>query len=114
MPRERPIHWLGSSLKDIQAFPAEVRKEAGYQLHRIQNGFKASDVKSFSAVGKGVEEVRLDNADGTYRVMYIARSFEAVFVLHCFRKKTQRTAKVDINIARARFRSISKIGFRAS
>ncbi len=111
MPQEKPIHWLGSSLKDLQSFPEDTKKEAGYQLHRIQNGLQASDWKSLPMVGKGAEEVRLENSDGAYRIIYIARAREAIYVLHCFQKKSQRTAKADINAARLRFRLISKVRY---
>lgn len=87
-------------------FPEDVRKDAGYQLHRLQAGLEAADWKPLSEIGSGVEEVRLRSHSGAYRVIYLARFEQAVYVLHCFVKKTQRTSGHDKRIAKARFQSV--------
>ena len=107
MDREKPIQWMGSSLNDLLAFPDEAKREAGYQLHRIQQGLDPEDWKSFPAVGPGVKEVRISIARGIYRIMYVAKFEDAVYVLHSFVKKTQRTAKSDVDIAKARYKAIA-------
>ncbi|WJV64786.1 type II toxin-antitoxin system RelE/ParE family toxin [Pectobacteriaceae bacterium CE70] len=97
---------MGSSFEDLLAFPATVRKDAGYQLHKIQHGLEPEDWKPFSDIGPGVNEVRLRDASGTYRVMYVSKFDKAIYVLHSFQKKVQQTSKYDKNIAKVRFQSI--------
>lgn len=87
--------------------PEDARHDAGYQLARVQRGEQPDDFKPIPAVGKGVEEIRLTDDTGAYRVIYFARHAEAVYVLHAFQKKTQATPKRDINIARMRFAQLS-------
>jgi len=88
------------------AFPKEVRKEAGFQLGKVQAGLEPADWKPFEAVGAGTREIRIRDASGAYRVMYVAKFEEAVYVLHCFQKKTQATSKQDRAIAAARYRAV--------
>jgi len=102
----KPVAWVGSSFDDLRCFPPIVRKDAGYQLHRLQSGLEAADWKSMPEIGRGVEELRLRCASGIYRIIYLSRIGDAVFVLHCFSKKTQRTAEHDKQIARVRYQAI--------
>lgn len=104
----RPIAWVGRSFDDLCCFPAEVRKEAGYQLHRLQAGLEAADWKPMTDIGPGVEEVRLRHVCGIYRIIYFARMEDAVYVLHCFGKKTQRTSEQDKHIAKARYQAVQQ------
>lgn len=97
---------MGSSLKDLAAFPDEAKQNAGYQLHRIQNGMEPEDWKPFKTAGPGAKEIRISGGDGIFRVMYVAKFEKAVYVLHSFQKKTQQTAKKDIDIAKARYQSV--------
>lgn len=103
---EKPIAWVGTSLEDLIAFPVDAKKEAGYQLHRIQNGYFPEHFKPFKQVGIGVNEVRIMEANGIYRLMYVAKFQEAVYVLHAFEKKSQKTTKHDVDIAIRRYKSI--------
>lgn len=103
MPEEKAIVWMGSSLEDVLAFPLTARKEVGYQLHRIQYGIEPKDWKPFSEVGAGVNEIRVRDARGIYRIMYVAKFDEAIYVLHSFQKKTQQTDRHDKDIARTRY-----------
>lgn len=103
MPEEKTIVWMGSSLEDVLAFPLTVRKEVGYQLHRVQYGIEPRDWKPFSEVGAGVNEIRVRDISGIYRVMYVAKFDEAIYVLHSFQKKTPLTDKHDKDIARMRY-----------
>jgi phage-related protein len=75
----------------------------GYQLDKIQRGDQPDDFKPMAVIGKGVEEIRVSDASGGYRVIYLARRTEAVYVLHAFQKKTRATAKKDIEIAKLRY-----------
>jgi len=104
---ERPIFWIGTSLTDLKAFPVEARKEAGYQLHLVQTGQDPDDWKPFSDIGKGVREIRITDSSGIFRIMYLAKFNESIYVLHSFQKKTQKTRKQDIDIARTRYKAIN-------
>lgn len=97
--------WLGDSLDDLKKFPAEARREAGYQLDRIQHGLLPSDFKPMPTIGAGVHEVRI-HIEGEHRIFYVAKFSDAIYVLHAFTKKSQRTLKRDINLAAFRLRSI--------
>ena len=103
---EKEIRWLGSSYDDLLAFPRAPRKEAGFQLGKVQAGLEPTDWKSFDEVGAGAREIRISDAKGIFRVMYVAKFEEAVYVLHCFQKKTQATSKQDKDIATARYRAV--------
>ena len=103
---EKDILWMGSSYADLLAFPKVPRREAGFQLGKVQAGLEPTDWKSFDEVGAGTREIRISDAKGIFRVMYIAKFEEAVYVLHCFQKKTQATSKQDKDIAAARYRAV--------
>lgn len=103
---EKDINWVGSSYDDILGFPAEPRREAGFQLGKVQAGLDPDDWKPFDDVGHGTKEIRIRDASGIYRVMYVTKFEEAIYVLHCFQKKTEITAKHDKDIAEARYRAV--------
>ncbi|MGB4948359.1 MAG: type II toxin-antitoxin system RelE/ParE family toxin [Candidatus Competibacter denitrificans] len=102
----KPIQFLGDSLKRLREFPVEARQDAGHQLYKLQQGELPDDFKPLLAIGKGVEEIRIWDESGTYRVIYTARRAEAVYVLHAFQKKTQATSKHEIEIARQRLNQL--------
>jgi phage-related protein len=104
----KAIRFLGDSLKALQEFPEDARRDAGRQLSRVQKGKPADDFKPMPSIGKGVEEIRVWEASGTYRVVYTARLAETVVVLHAFQKKTKATSPRDIAIARERFRQLMR------
>ena len=108
MEREKQIRWVGSAYADLLAFPKDARREAGFQLGKIQAGLEPADWKPFDVVGAGTKEIRIREASGIFRVMYVAKFEEAVYVLHCFQKKTQATSKQDQAIASARYRAVAK------
>lgn len=89
--------------RNLLAFPITVRKAVGYQLHKIQYGIEPDDWKPFSEIGAGVNEIRIRDNNGIYRVMYVAKFEEALYVLHSFQKQMQQTSQHDKNIARARY-----------
>ncbi|MGB8601378.1 MAG: type II toxin-antitoxin system RelE/ParE family toxin [Rhizomicrobium sp.] len=100
----KPVSFIASALDDLRAFPIGARQEAGYQLDRVQQGLVPDDWKPLTAVGSGVREIRIRQDDGAFRVIYVAKFACAVFVLHCFQKKTQKTAQADLTIAIKRYR----------
>ena len=106
MDDEKQIRWVGSAYDDLLAFPRDARKEAGFQLGKVQAGLEPADWKPFDEAGAGTREIRIRKASGIYRVMYVARFEEAIYVLHCFQKKTQVTSKQDRAIAAARYRAV--------
>jgi phage-related protein len=106
MDDEKQIRWVGSAYDDLLAFPKEARKEAGFQLGKAQAGLEPADWKPFDEVGAGTREIRIREASGIYRVMYVAKFEEAIYVLHCFQKKTQATSEHDRAIAAARYRAV--------
>jgi phage-related protein len=97
------LHFVGDSLKRLREFLEDARQDAGRQLDRVQRGKQPNDFKSMPSIGRGVQEIRVWNAAGAFRVIYTARLADAVYVLHAFQKKTQATSKPDIDIAKARF-----------
>lgn len=104
----KPIRFLGNALKCLRDFPEDARQDAGYQLDKVQRGQHPDDFKPMPSIGKGVEEIRIWDDAGTYRVVYTARLVDAVVVLHAFQKKTQATSKRDLEIARERFTQLTK------
>jgi phage-related protein len=101
----KPLYFVGSALEDLRAFPRAPRREAGYQLDRVQFGLEPSDWKPMTTIGGGVREIRIHH-EGQYRVIYVAKIHDAVYVLHAFLKKTQKTQKQDVEIARRRLKEI--------
>ncbi len=106
--RARSIRFWAGALDDLRAFPASARRDAGYELDKVQNGLDPSDWKPINTVGSGVREIRIREAKGAFRVLYVAKFADAVYVLHCFQKKTQATSKIDIDLAAKRYRDLRK------
>ena len=104
----KAIVFVGDSLRRLRAFPESARQDAGYQLDKVQRGQTPDDFKPMPSIGKGVEEIRIWDDSGTYRVIYAARLRDAVYVLHAFQKKTQATSKRDIDVARQRLAQVMK------
>jgi phage-related protein len=100
------VEFVGDSLAALRRFPESARKEAGVQLHKVQLGYDPSDWKPMVTVGPGVREIRIRDEMGAFRVLYVASIGNAVYVLHAFQKKTQQTAKRDIDLATSRLRQI--------
>ena len=102
---DKPLVWLGSSREDVRAFSDDGRRQAGYQLRRVQVGLMPDDWKPLTTVGAGVYELRIHR--GTeYRVLYVAKFEEAVYVLHAFEKRTRQTRETDIALARRRLAGV--------
>ncbi|MFQ6045842.1 MAG: type II toxin-antitoxin system RelE/ParE family toxin [Gemmatimonadales bacterium] len=103
----KALVWLGSSRDDVRGFPDIPRQRVGHELFQVQRGLNPSDWKPFGTVGAGVVELRVE-AEGAFRVLYVAKFSEAVYVLHAFQKKTRRTRQADIDVARKRFRNLER------
>lgn len=103
---EKEIRWIGSSYNDILDFPDEARRKAGFQLGRLQAGLEPESWKPFGVAGAGVNEIRVNDSSGAYRVMYVAKFDEAIYVLHCFQKKTEAATRHDKEIVEVRHRSV--------
>ena len=97
----RQVAWLGSSRKDVAAFPDDARRRAGYELYLVQTGVEPSDWKPMPTVGLGVREIRI-HTKLEHRVMYVTRLEGSIYVLHAFEKRTRKTASEDTELARTR------------
>ena len=104
----QPAWFLGEALEALRAFPDGARRDAGFQLDKVQRGEEPDDWKPIIAIGAGVKEIRIWDDSGTFRVIYLAKLADAVYVLHCFQKKSQQTCQQDIKLARKRFRNLMK------
>ena len=102
----KKVVWQGSSRADLKSFPTAVMDAAGYQLFRVQSGLDPDDWKPMPSIGPGVKEIRLRDATGAFRIIYIATRPEGIYVLHCFQKKSQKTNVRDIQLARDRLKAI--------
>lgn len=98
------ITFLGDSLSRLRDFPDEARSEAGFQLSEVQQGNDPADWKPMKTVGSGVRELRVREASGAFRVIYLATLPDRVLVLHAFAKKMQATTHKDIELAARRLR----------
>jgi len=105
-PAPKSATFVGSSLQDLRNFPRSVRREAGFQLDRVQHGEDPVDWKPMSTIGSGVCEIRIRDEAGAFRLMYVVRFPEAVYVLHSFQKKSQKTAKKDLALAKSRYQEV--------
>jgi phage-related protein len=104
----RPIEFRGGSRSDLRAFPVSARRRAGYQLDRLQLGLEPDNWKAMSDIGAGVQEIRIRDQSGAYRVIYVAKFADAIYVLHCFKKTTAKTSKADVALTRSRYAALLK------
>lgn len=105
----KPLTFCGSSLDDLREFPLSARRDAGYQLDQVQRGRDPDDWKPMNTIGQGVREVRIRDANGAFRIIYLAKLADAVYVLHCFQKKTPKTSKADLDLATKRYRELKEV-----
>ena len=97
----KDIEFLGDSLDALRGFPDGARQDSGYQLDKVQRGLEPDDWKPMKTIGSGVKEIRLTDEQGQFRVVYVAKLADAVYVLHCFKKTTQKTSPKDIDLAKS-------------
>jgi phage-related protein len=100
----KPIRWLGATRDDIRGQRPAIRNDFGKKLFRVQMGLMPNNYKPISAVGPGSYEIRVRHADGIARLMDVAKFRDTTCVLHVFTKKSQRTPKTDIDLAKKRYR----------
>lgn len=104
----KPVVFVGGALSELRAFSQGARRMMGFQLDKVQQGFEPSDWKPMVSIGQGVREIRIRDESGAFRAIYVARFEEAVYVLHCFQKKTEKTSRTDIDLAAKRYRELLK------
>lgn len=108
MDDPKPVEFRGSSLDDLRSFPLTARREAGHQLDQVQHGLEPDDWKPMNTVGQGVKEIRIRDTAGAFRIIYVAKFADAVYVLHSFQKKTAKTSKSDLDLATRRYHDLRK------
>ena len=102
----RALFFAGRSREELRSFPATARETTGRQLLLVQRGLEPKDWKPMKTIGPGVAEIRIHDQTGAYRVIYLAKFKDAVHVLHCFEKKSQKTARSDLELAANRYREL--------
>ena len=101
----KPLNFIGSSLDELRNFPDDARRAAGFELYAIQCGLEPSDWKPMPSIGQGAREIRI-HVMGEWRIIYVAKFEDAVYVLHSFQKKSRKTSQHDIEIVRKRYKQI--------
>ncbi len=101
------IEWLGTSLNAVRNFPQKARTSVGQELQLVQDGFMPSDFKPMPTVGAGAYEIRVRDGN-QYRVIYVAKFSDYVYVLHAFVKKTPQTAMPDLETAKSQYIALLK------
>jgi phage-related protein len=104
----KPVHFVGTSREDLRELPDSAQETAGFQLFKVQQGKESDDWKPMPSVGAGVQEIRVRNERGAYRVFYVAKFEEAVYVLHVFQKRSQKTAQPDLDLGKSRYADLLK------
>lgn len=99
----KSVEFQGRSLDDLRSFPLSAKREAGYQIDKVKNGLEPDDWKPMNSIGQGVKEIRIRDDAGAFRIIYVAKFADAVYVPHCFQKKTEKTSKTDIDLAVKRY-----------
>ncbi|RQZ17281.1 hypothetical protein DIE15_12495 [Burkholderia sp. Bp9031] len=102
----KPVVFAGGALDALRGFPLPARREAGHQIDQVQRGLAPDDWKPMRTVGPGVREIRLRDASGAFRIIYVATFADAIYVLHCLRKQSARPRKADIELAARRYRAL--------
>ena len=100
----KPLRFLGTAREDLSGFPTAARSRAGHELFMVQVGREPDDWKPMGTVGPGACEIRVRDREGAFRVVYVARFRKAIYVLHAFQKKSRKTSRRDLELARARYR----------
>lgn len=108
-PRKPLQFWEQSVVNDYRKFPAVIQDDGGYQLDRLQQGLDPDDFKPMAVIGAGAFELRLRDDSNAYRVIYVVKFEDAVWVLHAFQKTTQKTSNKDIQLAKERFAKLLQL-----
>src|SRR4029077_16725457 len=99
----KPVHFVGTSREDLRELPDRAKETAGFQLFKVQQGKEPDDWKPMPSVGAGVQEIRVRGERGAYRVFYVAKFEEAVYVLHVLQKRSQKTAQHRLDLVKSRY-----------
>ena len=105
----KPIHWVGSTLDDVREFPDNIKRELGFDLDLVQQGLLPRDFKAMQNLGSGVMEIRVRDVSGAFRLVYVAKFANAIYCLHSFQKKTQKTSPKDLEIIKARYAAVKAL-----
>lgn len=108
MSEIKPVDFRGSALEDLRDFPKSAQRAVGYQLDLLQRGREPDDWKPMNEIGQGVREIRVRDVAGAFRAIYVAKFADAIYVLHCFQKKTRKTSKTDLDLAAKRYKELVK------
>lgn len=95
------VTFEGNSLEIIRAFPVNAKQRAGYEIDRVQRGLEPLNWKLFPTIGAGVREIRVQ-VGTQYRLIYITKFGDNIHVLHAFKKKSNKTSRSDIELAKKR------------
>jgi len=101
----KDIIWVADTLENVRSLPQDARREVGFELFAVQSGREHSDWKPMPSIGQGVKEIRIHTGN-EYRVIYVAKFTDKVYILHAFIKKSQKTPKRDIDLAKERYRAL--------
>ena len=104
----KAVIWMGGSRESLRQSPETVQAAMGFELYRVQCGLEPNDWKPMTSIGTGVKEIRVRDAAGIFRMIYLAMRPEGVYVLHCFQKKTRQTSRSDVELATTRFKAIAR------
>jgi phage-related protein len=100
------VAWEGDSLEVVRAFPPAVRQEIGLDIRRLQQGRMPHDSRPMRSIGKGVFELRQRDHNGWYRLIYLTRVGDTIYMLHGFTKKSAKTSRNDLAIASSRLKNV--------
>jgi len=106
--KDATVTFLGDSLSVISEFPSNVKRNLGHAIRCVQAGVDPPDSKPMPTVGPGVYELRDADESGWYRVIYLKRIDDVVYILHCFVKKSRKTPRKDLKTAQARLKALRK------
>lgn len=104
----KPVHFVGTSRQDLRQLPDSAQETAGFQLFKVQQGKEPDDWKPMPTIGPGVQEIRVRDERRAFRIFYVAKFEEAVYVLHVFQKRSQKTARVDLELGKSRYADVLK------
>ena len=104
----KPIAFEADSLQNLRSFPQSARREAGYQIDRLRSGVQSDDCKPMVSISAGAYEIRVQDSAGVFRMIYVAKRPDAIYVLHAFQKKAQQTIEQDMELARKRYRILTR------
>ncbi len=102
----KEVVWLGDSKEVASRFPAAVKEDLGFQLYRLQNGLEPLRSRPMKSIGPGVFELKEQDHQGWYRVIYTLRIRNKIYVLHSFKKQSAKTSKLDLELAKKRLKSV--------